>query len=95
MTSTSSIVMTSIDQPLELKDNNNNVADSWQSDNEFSDNFDFDKYYADASMDISYEEFCSQIDSFDEEDIQSVKEASPNLAQPSTSGVLDSIMKVP
>ncbi|TGO80859.1 hypothetical protein BPOR_1611g00010 [Botrytis porri] len=74
MIPTSSIVMTSTGQPLELNDSSSNssITDSWQSDNEFLDNFDLHKYSADT-----------------------MKETSPNLAQPSTSGVLDSIMKVP
>ncbi|ESZ89687.1 hypothetical protein SBOR_9929 [Sclerotinia borealis F-4128] len=96
MTSTSSIVVTSTDQPLELKDSSSSsVADSWQSDNEFLNNFDLHKYSADASMDMLFEEFCTQIDSSDEKDVQPVKEASSDLAQPSSSGVLDSTMKVP
>ncbi|KAF7909769.1 uncharacterized protein EAF01_003487 [Botrytis porri] len=72
MIPTSSIVMTSTGQPLELNDSSSNssITDSWQSDNEFLDNFDLHKYSADTKT-------------------------SPNLAQPSTSGVLDSIMKVP
>ncbi|APA11281.1 predicted protein [Sclerotinia sclerotiorum 1980 UF-70] len=47
MTSTSPTVMTSIDQRLEPKDNNNNnVANSQQSDKEAFENFDFDKYFS-------------------------------------------------
>ncbi|KAJ8062023.1 hypothetical protein OCU04_009804 [Sclerotinia nivalis] len=87
--------MTSIDQRLEPKDNNNNLADSGQSDNELLENFDFDKYFADTSMDMLYKGFCSHIEFFDEENVQPVKEESPDLAQPSTPSVLDSIMKVP
>lgn len=85
--------MTSTDQLLELKDNTNDVAGFCQPD-EFLDNFNFDKYYTDTGMDMSYEEFCSHFEPFDEEDVQLVKEASPDPDQPFTPDVLDPIMKV-
>ncbi|APA13406.1 predicted protein [Sclerotinia sclerotiorum 1980 UF-70] len=85
--------MTSTVELLELKDNINDVADFCQPD-EFLDIFNFDRYYTDTGMDMSYEEF-SHLEPFDEEDVQPVKEASPDLDQPSTPDVLDPTMKVP
>lgn len=86
--------MTSTVELLELKDNINDVADFCQPD-KFLDIFNFDRYYTDTGMDMSYEEFCSHSEPFDEEDVQPVKEASPDLDQPSTPDVLDPTMKVP
>ncbi|KAF7870612.1 hypothetical protein EAF04_004356 [Stromatinia cepivora] len=81
MISTPPIVMTSIDQCLEFKNDNNN-------------NFDFDKYFVDININILFEGFYSYIEFFNKKNIQLEKEESLNIIKSFISNVFNLIIKV-